>query len=253
MEQNLWLEVYKQTLPAFMCPHCNTGRLAVSKKGISRKTPHYLLQQYREAELHDEGAGLFHAFMACQMDNCGEVVSVTGDYHVQFDYAGIDNNNEPIIHEDLRLRVRAVVPAPRMINFSEALADIPAGHLLKSFELFWVDLGSCANRIRIFVETLLDQFSVPRIQLRTAAKPTVLNLSQRIDELDRLKPGHSQALQTLREIGNVGSHEGAVALSDLLDCYEALEHTLAELLDNKSANRAARLANIRSRKGRPSR
>ncbi|MGG7581724.1 DUF4145 domain-containing protein [Rhizobium sp. Nf11,1] len=252
VEQNLWLEEYEQKLPAFICPHCNTGRLALTKKGISRKTPHYLHQQYREAELHDMGAGIFHAFMVCQMENCGEVVSVTGDFRVQYDYVGTDYNRDPIVDEDLKLTVRAIMPAPPIISFSEALAERPAGHLLKSFELFWVDLGSCANRVRIVVETLLDQLSVPRQRTGKKGNLVDMNLMDRIDELDKIKPGHGDALQALREVGNVGSHEGVVDLSDLLDCYELLEATLEELLDDKRAKLASKAASIRARKGRPS-
>lgn len=251
MERRIWKKSY-QSFPSFSCPECLEGRLEVSKENEHYFMPRHLQAAYQEHGLYgDHTAGAFHAFMICHREQCGEVISIVGRYTKQFHFVGRNYNGEPKIDEDTEFTPTAISPAPPIISYSPQLADTPRSHLEKSFELFWVDLGSCANRLRIVVETLLDQFLVPRVKSRTDGSTYSLNLAQRIDELGAIKPGHTDVLQALREVGNVGSHEGDAGFEDILDCYELLEATLDELLEDKSAKHAAMAASIRARKGHP--
>jgi hypothetical protein len=238
-------------LPPFECPNCTVGRLAIKKENESWKTPHHEAQAYQELELDHIMGGRYHAFMVCQHANCGEVVSVIGDYVTEHLLLGRDRWDNPIVENDTNITPRAMMPAPHIIKVSPELSAVARNHLVRSFELFWVDIGSCANRIRIFLEAVLDQLGVIREKQRPDGTTYVLNLFQRVNELGAVKPGHEEALHALREVGNVGSHEGDAAIDDVLDCYELLEATLEELLENKKAKLAAKAAAIRARKGRP--
>jgi hypothetical protein len=248
VERSFWTPKHP-SLPPFPCPRCTVGRLKVRNDDIGYKTAHHLTMAYQEAELYpDVNGGLFHAFMVCSHEKCGEVVSVAGDFTVEYHFRGHDFNNDPKVDEDFEYRVRSMRPAPPIITFSSALDALTREHLEKSFELFWVDLGACANRLRIVVESLLDQIGVPRTR---AGANKNLDLNTRIVELDAMKPGHSDVLHALRYVGNIGSHEGEAGMTEVLDCYELLEATLEELLDNKRAKLAAKAASIKARRGRP--
>ncbi|WP_425965312.1 DUF4145 domain-containing protein [Rhizobium nepotum] len=62
---------------------------------------------------------------------------------------------------------------------------------------------------------------------------------QRIDKLEAKKSGHKDALDALRWIGNHASHSGMTSTEVLLAGFELFEGVVAELIDKKSAAKAA--------------
>jgi hypothetical protein len=77
-----------------------------------------------------------------------------------------------------------------------------------------------------------------------------LDLSERIDEFEKMKPAHKDALDALRHVGNYGSHEGQADKEALLDCFELLEDALSELIDEKKAMLAAKAQTLIQNKGK---
>lgn len=142
-------------------------------------------------------------------------------------------------------------PAPPIITWPDKLNKTTAEHLRAAFGLFWSDRGSCANRLRIFVEVFLDDLQVPRDGLKRNKRQGKFDLSERIDALDAARRGHSKALTALRHVGNAGSHEGDADFEDLLDCFELLEDVLIELIDERRAKLEAKADALISRKGKP--
>jgi len=55
------------------------------------------------------------------------------------------------------------------------------------------------------------------------------------------EPAVGAQLMALKWLGNTASHEGSVSRDDLLDAFEILEHSLSELIEQRSA-RVAELA-----------
>lgn len=190
-------------------------------------------------------------FLICDFTFCGEVVAVSGDFRTYDEHVYNGDTEEFDTYQDRKLFVKSMVPAPAVISWPEKLDKIPRDHLIQSFELFWVNTGACANRLRIVVETLLDQLNIAREGTKRSGKKGDLDLSERIDLLDAAKPGHKQSLDALRHVGNFGSHEGDADFDDLLVCYELLESTLIELVEERRAKLEAEAAAIISRKGKP--
>ena len=48
----------------------------------------------------------------------------------------------------------------------------------------------------------------------------------------------------LKWLGNTGSHGSKVNVEDLLDAFEILEHTLSEIIENKSKKIATLAVNL---------
>ena len=111
-------------------------------------------------------------------------------------------------------------------------------HLLKAFELLWIDAGASANRLRICVEVLLDQFKVPRNNKPKIGKKRVrLSLGTRLTKLKGRTASQKHIFDALRVIGNVGSHDGHTERDTLLIAFSLIEDVLAELIDKRTANR----------------
>jgi hypothetical protein len=206
---------------------------------------------FSELALHDVSEGRFTCFLTCDYGFCGEVVAVNGDFRSHDEYVFNPDTEEHEVLEDKTLVPKSMVPAPPIIKWPEKLDSVPREHLFHSFELFWMNRGACAGRLRIFIEALLDQLGVVREAIKRNGKKGTLDLSERIDELDKLKPGHKAALDALRHVGNFGSHEGDADFEDLIVCYDILETTLVELIEDKRAKLDAEISAIIDRKGKP--
>lgn len=114
--------------------------------------------------------------------------------------------------------------------------------IFSSFSLFWSDLGACSNRLRVSLELLLDGMDVPRKVKETASRD--MTLQHRIERIDVDKYGPIKRLfEAMKLVGNEGSHEvGVTTRSDVLDCYEIIEHCLKVIYPPPS--QASRLVEI---------
>ncbi|MER8646769.1 DUF4145 domain-containing protein [Mesorhizobium sp. M1252] len=128
---------------------------------------------------------------------------------------------------------RAILPAPPVFPISKNLSQDGALHLRKAFELLWVDPASSANRIRIFVEFLLDQFGISRTGTNKKGASYDLALADRIILMETSKPGHKSVFTAMRKVGNYGSHAGKAKFEALIDCFELLEAVLIDLVDGR--------------------
>ncbi|MER9871684.1 DUF4145 domain-containing protein [Mesorhizobium sp. M0195] len=109
-----------------------------------------------------------------------------------------------------------------------------------AFALFWIDLGACANRLRIIVEKILEHQRVP------AAR----DLATRIASFKNSEPDHATTFDALRFVGNIGSHEGKASRDTVLDCFELLQEAIAELFGQRKSKLASMKQRIINAKGR---
>lgn len=250
MDNKLWRQYYS-ALPFFPCPRCTNGRLKSKAKQFHQHQPTHVANALSEMEMQDVSEGRFMCFLVCDFAFCGEVVAVSGNYTSHEEYVYNEDTENHDVHENRHLGVRAMIPAPPIITWPKGLAEVPRGHLVQAFELFWINRGACANRLRIFIETFLDQMGTAREGRRKNGKHGILDLSERIDLLEQEKPGHKTSFDALRNVGNFGSHEGDADFDDLLFCFELLEDTLIELLEERRAKRQAKAEALIKRKGKP--
>ncbi|WP_179874728.1 DUF4145 domain-containing protein [Rhizobium anhuiense] len=246
MKRDLWNHSFS-SLPKWTCPACESGSL-IAMEGFphSEETEESKRERQNHPEWEPEWVReSFVALLKC--DECGEVVTVAGTKRL-WTYEDYENH-EQCLGESFF--VRHVYPAPHIIEISEELPAECAEQLELAFELYWVDKAAAANRLRILVERLMDHLNVPVEGNGKNDKIRRLNLSERIDEFEKMKPGHKAALDALRFVGNHGSHAGQSDQEVLLDAFEVLEDALSELIDNKKAKLAAKAKALIQSKGNP--
>jgi hypothetical protein len=120
-------------------------------------------------------------------------------------------------------------------------------------KIIWADPSSAANRLRSAVEALMDDQGIPRKRVRDG-RPYEVSLHGRIVSFKAAKPEHARAADlvlAVKWIGNVGSHNHSLRISDVLDGVEILDHTLDQIYDSTRDEIARKAAEIAARKGMP--
>ncbi|MGF6901888.1 DUF4145 domain-containing protein [Paraburkholderia sp. GAS348] len=232
-ERELWSGEYSRNeLPRFSCPRCGSGRLAQAADSLSVVEPEYSKTQAQHPDWEpDWDVERFNLKLLCDNSGCAEVVCVVGDTTIS-EYYDEELNSWALVS---LLRPRAFFPAPPMMALPKEMPREVEAQIEKSFELYWTDFSSCANRLRVSVELLLDYFKVSRSAINVKAKSVQLDLNARINLFAKIEPEHAPTLTALRMIGNLGSHGDEVSREALLDALEIYEHALAELCGHRRA------------------
>lgn len=241
MERNMWGEVWGlDNIPRMPCPRCANGRLWYMEDSRRIEEPFYSKEFFKSEEwepgMDDER---FVLFLKCDDATCGEYVTVSGDTSVAED---CDGEGMPMLVSVLR--PRCLFPAPSMI----ALGPLPepvARELRRAFALFWTDLDSAANRLRVSVERLLDHLGVPTASINGGR----LSLYERISAFSATNLEHSDSLTAMRHIGNLGSHGTGVVREAFLDALEVFEECLEDLVGQRRQRLAAIKARLIASKG----
>jgi hypothetical protein len=203
----LWAESFHADfVPPFPCPACRFGRLEFVPRSL-RSKDHALFCSTK----------LFQLLLKCNSADCAAVISVAGRTEI----GAVFSDGE---HEEF-LRPQSMIPAPRIIDIPDNTPREVRVEIEKSFELFWVDLGSCANRLRISVERIMDHAGI-----------IGNNLAQRISRYSSGGAAHAKTMTAMRIVGNIGTHEGTIERNVLCDAYHVYEDALADLYGNRSAN-----------------
>jgi hypothetical protein len=213
MNKKLWTNSYAD-LP---CPNCEIGLLQYNKDAA-------LLNETRESlennEYHKNGIvypeKTFLGTDHLKCSSCGEIVAKT--FIQREDVRNVDENG-PIIE------IISYYPAPPIITIPRSCSETVRGILNQSFTLFWIDLNSCGNKIRVAVEALIEEQNIgvgsgsslhAKIILFKAAHPNVANY-----------------LLAIKWIGNEGSHVTALNQEAILDAYQLMEYALEHLYPDK--------------------
>jgi len=176
----------------------------------------------------------FNCVLQCNAQWCGEIVTVHGDVQLEPNY-DVDGQN----YYERVFFPKSVYPAPPLATIPKGTPSEVIKELKVAFKLFWMDSGSCANRLRIVVERILDAFDVPKGKL-----------TKRIDFYKSKDPEHGETFDALRQIGNVGSHEGENTRETILDAFEILQDALAQLFGKHKDHIAALKKKIVAAKGK---
>lgn len=230
MERHRWRTHYS-TLYPLPCPRCGKGLLKWRKDALLKREPAYS-KLNRDVDpltpelIHE----VFTSFMVCEVGYCGETVVVSGFISYADDVPPSEENPTPdwtpyYFPENF-------YPAPAVIPISGKLSPECTHALRSAFGLLWSDRPACANRLRSFVEHLMDQLGVPR------SGP----LSARLNRFAQTDPRHANTMEALRLVGNKGSHGGNATFADLISCFELVEAAIRDLIDrpNDETDRIAR-------------
>jgi Domain of unknown function (DUF4145) len=187
-----------------------------------------LARQHTDWE-HDWIVERFSACLRCIEPACGEIVFVSGDT------VFIDTLDEEYGWSfTSALRPKMMYPSPPIIPIPKDTPIEISEKIRAVFGLFWFDIGSSANAMRMSVEFLLDHLKVPRTSMsKKTGKSVDLDLNGRTQYYEKTSPAHGETFHALRVIGNLGSHGTSLAQEALLDAFDLYE--LSDIIGGRSA------------------
>lgn len=218
--RKIWLN-WKVRKP---CPTCGIGILDVpGSNGIIKSETEKSKEMNTYGGYYDSEY-VFSIHLKC--NNCSETVAVSG-FMAEENYPS---------DEELGIQRRIVpisfFPAPKIIEIPNSCPANVKKILSETFGLYWLDLGSCANKIRISIEVLLNELSV--ISKKATKKgDTDLSLHSRLEIFEKTNPDVAKHLMAIKWIGNAGSHFSELSSEDVLDAYELLEFSLEKLYNDR--------------------
>jgi hypothetical protein len=133
-QRRLWAYSFPKAGPNYTCPHCRSGALKLRETSVQKVGPYHS----KTVQLSDSA---FTAILDCAA--CEGSAAVIG-----------------YVRKDDALVPKGIYPAPPIISIPKATPREVTKELEMAFALFWVDLSSCANKIRISLERLLDALKV---------------------------------------------------------------------------------------------
>jgi hypothetical protein len=218
--RNIWLN-WKTRKP---CPTCGTGILNIpSKEGILKS------ETESSKEMNSYGGHYYSDYVFSihlKCSECTETVAVSGfmseENYPSDEEIGLQKSFTPVVF----------YPAPKIIEIPKSCPKTVTKILNETFGLYWLDLGSCANKIRISIEVLLNEQQIPKTKTTTKGQ-IELSLHKRLELFEKIKPEVSKLLMAIKWIGNAGSHFSDIKSEDVLDAYELLEFTLEKLYNDR--------------------
>jgi hypothetical protein len=197
-------------------------------------------EEYWEPEFMHGG---FAAQLNCDNPACKNIVFFSGEINLDVfqDYNGGDTFE---VETEWILLPKYFSQQIHLIPISDRYNNEIANLLLSSFDLFWIDLDSCANKIRTIVENILNTQKIPQYS-RNKGKLKRISLHSRILKFELKNKALAKLMLAIKWIGNYASHESGLSREDLIQAYEMLELVLSNLYDNKLkiANKMAALIN----------
>ncbi len=170
----------------------------------------------------DEAQSRFTGWFSCGHSKCGEAVAVLG--HCTYRYA-YGHSGETITKR--RFHPKAMHPPPPVIETADEVPDDIRSVLLVSFRLLWTSSESCAGRLRVVVELILEHDGFPS----EPSPGKFVSLDKRIKNWESFygASGIAKSLMAIKWLGNVGTHETDVSRDRLLDAYEILDRVLKRI------------------------
>lgn len=244
MDLKLWLKesCSKNTTPGWSCPTCEKGFLNIHKDQFHFKETQLSKSWHSHDDWEPEYTQYrFHGTLVC--NNCDDFVAFLGIGRVTQDYYDGGMNYKEVFFP------KTFYPALKIFKIHETCPEDIRNEIEDSFGLFWNDLKSCANKIRISLELLMNFQKVKKTKT-VGGKRKSLSLHERIEEFRSSNPIIADYLLAIKWIGNVGSHVGELEKIDILETYELLEHSLNELFEGKEKKLKKISKEINKRKGK---
>ncbi|MFF9070541.1 DUF4145 domain-containing protein [Streptomyces sp. NPDC014891] len=237
--------------PSIPCPTCGrSGLTPVADTFVeeeAERSKRWQVEYSGEWE-PDWFYGGFHCVLRCSKGGCDlvRVVGKAGMDHLLDDqgrwYGGWINLLTPSFFH----------PALPLVQRREGIPRSVQDRIDAASAVLWVDPSSAANRLRSAVEALMDDQGIPR-RWSSDKGPYDVNLHRRIENFKAAKTAYSDAADAIlavKWIGNVGSHEDALKISDVLDGAEILDFALEEIYGTRDVVKKL-AAEITARKGVP--
>ena len=234
IDKEYWKKMYlvKGNFPDLVCPFCNKGHLKPTKDGFKSDET----KGSWEARDHDDWDPMwieyrFSLMLKCNYDKCKDVVVCVGKgfNEPDMEYDSVADRWDQVFkpyYEPLFF-YPALRIIPLRVSYSKELTE----ELTASFSHFFSDLTSCANKIRICIEILMDELNIKKSEIK-GGKRRGISLHSRILEYKTQNAEVADYLLAIKWIGNSGSHYDKLSKDDILDAYTLLDYSLNKIHDN---------------------
>ncbi len=236
LNKKYWNNFYftKDKFPRIRCPFCNEETLIKTERtffeqstGSTREKEKYNVSSPIEFE------SIFTLMFFCLNEDCNEIVSCIGNSFFDIESVDYDENGYSNPNFIQCYYPKFFYPPLNIITLKKSYPQNIKKELIKSFSHFFNDKASCANKIRICIELLMDNFRVRKTRTTTAGKRKRLTLHERISEFKDINNYVSELLLAVKWLGNKGSHYENVSSDDILTAYEILDLSLTKLYDTR--------------------
>jgi hypothetical protein len=229
MDRNIFLRKYYeiQEITGLMCPECQEGKLVINKKNVSlvNYDKHNIeAKRYEDFDIDWLKFG-FHGFLEC--NSCHEKIVFAGKSSLGLRFYYEDGGPEP--YEELTIEY--IERPPYIIKIDNKVPNEIKEILIDSFKLFWIDNSSCANKIRICLELMMDLSNISKYKL-VSKKRKNLSLHERISIFSGNNQSLENILTSIKWIGNYASHNEKIRREDVLDGYSLLEYALNKIYND---------------------
>ena len=254
VNRSIWKPTF-ESWPTLPCPTCKVGTLSIAEDTIFKEeTASSKAARGHEAWDPEWIMQRFMAVLTCANPNCGDKVFVCGKITMDWDY--FDTPEGKTSMESYEHYVpHFFEPAPPVFPIPSECPEKIGDELKKAFALIWSDVGSGGNRLRVAIETLMNERKIEKkAKIKNGpnkGKFRYLTLSER---LKRFAVEHEKAatqLMAIKWLGDTGSHAALDVLThdDLLDAFEHFEYALDLVYVKKDIALVKRAKDIIKKKG----
>lgn len=244
--------VYWPTLP---CPSCRTGTLRADGKTISKIEMKSSIRAKRHEDWSPDWIEKrFNAILVCTNPICEDSVFVCGQITTDEEY-DYDAKGEAVSELIEYYVPKFFEPAPPLFAIPDQCPKKVTDELNKAFALIWSDVGSCANRLRVAVEVLMNESKIQKRAKKKVgtnkAKLQILSLHERIMKFEVKHEEAAKHLMAIKWLGNTGSHAALDELNhdDLLGAFEHFDYALDLIYVQKGFTLTKRAELINKKKG----
>lgn len=249
MEQDLKaLDGYvsQQDWPHVNCPACRNGLLIPDVLQAVPSTASERAQTHESWE-PDWISGTFHGILRCALPSCAETVAVVGNLKVEPALAPDGNWYDGEYEDKFQLRF-ALPPLTIVAPLAETPEEVKEA-IRSASQILWTDPSAAANRLRFAIEALLTDRGIPRFPAKGTR--TRLTTHARIIKFKKYEVEAGEALEAVKWIGNSGSHEDTLTVSDVLDGAEMLGYALRLVYNKSDKELQRRIRSVNKAKGLP--
>ena len=243
MNRDIWkASIHSGYCPPYPCSVCKKGVVRLVPKSFQKDETAESKHAHNDDDWDPEYIEyVFSASARCGNKLCNQEFKIVGKGGVELSF-----NDEFGTELESYFLPNYCIPMPSMIEIPKKCPEDVRSDLSEAFLLFWSHRPSCANAIRYALEKLMTHQGVPTQapSKKGSSKLSNLSLHRRIEIYSMGEPIAGAQLMALKWLGNTGSHGSKVNVEDLLDAFEILEHTLSEIIENKSKKIATLAVNL---------
>jgi hypothetical protein len=190
--------------------------------------------------------GWFSGVMQCNRRQCEEIVVITGDMKMAPEEEPDGSWHGQ--YENFFMLRQAIPALPLTGVLPPGVPKIVVERINQASAVLWTDPSAAANRLRLGVEDLLTELGVVRFNHKPRRR---LSAGERLKRLEKTNKEVAQTLEAVKWIGNEGSHDDVLSVSEVLDGVDIMAHALELLYDKKRAELRRKVHEINANRGVP--